>query len=65
MNETLKRHLISAGVTFVSMFFTLLGTELAVQAPMQITGTVISALVIAAIRGAFKLTFESITAPTV
>lgn len=59
MNQNIKRHLISALVTFVSMFFTLLGTELAVHTPVVFTASAISALVLAAIRGAFKAMFET------
>lgn len=59
----LKAHLISAGVTFVSMFFTLLGTEIAINTPILWTQSIITALVLAAIRGAFKATFETFLAP--
>lgn len=60
LNPTIKRHLISWGVTFVSMFFTLLGTELMVHTPIAWSGTAVSALLVTAIRGAFKATFEYI-----
>lgn len=59
MKSTLSRHLQSALVTFISMFFILIGTEIAVQDPLQYTKTVIWALIIAAIRGAFKVAYES------
>lgn len=60
MENTIKRHIISYFVTFLSMFFTLLGTELIYNIPTMWTATAVSALVIAAIRGAFKATFETI-----
>lgn len=63
MNETLKKHIISYLVTFISMFFTLLGAELVYHVPAEWTATAVSALVVAAIRGAFKATFELIATP--
>lgn len=58
--ETFKRHAISYSVTFVSMFFMLLGVEFLYHMPTEFTATTISALLMAAVRAAFKATYEYI-----
>jgi hypothetical protein len=60
MKSDIQRHLESALVTFVATFLTLIGTEIAVQDPTQWSKTVIISLIFAAIRGAFKVAYESL-----
>lgn len=67
MSDNIKRHLESAGVTFVSFFLLDLGTAvqgLSSQPVNTITWAVIWSLIVSAVRAAVKALWESRT-PTV
>lgn len=59
MSDSTKKHLRSALVTFVSTFLVMLGTEIALHLPTELTVTSISGLILVVIRGAFKAGFEA------
>jgi hypothetical protein len=61
MNQTLKRHLISAGITFISNFGLALAIALStVPADKALTGAVIWGIIGVAARGAVKATTEAV-----
>lgn len=60
MNETLKRHLISAGITFGTVFFTTLGLMLSQGAitPDNLGLDLVVSIVLTAVRAAIKPAVE-------
>lgn len=58
MKETLKRHLISILITFVSSFLTLLGASIATMGTENLTSAIIGSLILSAARGAVKAIYE-------
>lgn len=54
MNQTIKRHLISAGVTFTSAFLLVIATNLSADSIINWDGAAIVSLLITAIRAGLK-----------
>lgn len=54
MNESLKKELISAVITFVSTFLLVAGGNLATTGTTEITLTVVVGIAMAAVRAAIK-----------
>ncbi len=62
MNPTLKRHLISFLITFLSVFSLTIGASFTViEAPDALTSSVILSMVVSAARTAIKAAFEGIS----
>lgn len=59
MNNTLKRHLISATITFLSTFITVFGANLLATDELIFTQAVIVGAVFTAARTALKVVVES------
>jgi len=60
LSGTMKRHIISAGVTFLSVFLTIFGANLAMTNSMEITGSVLASIAIVAVRAAVKAVVEGL-----
>jgi hypothetical protein len=59
MSEKTKTELISILITFLSSFFTVIGSMLAGGVPMQFTTPAIIALLLAGVRAGVKAVLES------
>lgn len=58
MSDTIKRHIISFGVTFIASFLTTFGAMLASGDPSQWTWALLIGLVLSAARAAVKIAAE-------
>lgn len=61
MLPIIERYLVSALITFLSVFFTVLGANLATLSIPTITFSAITAILFAAIRTAVKAAFEAMS----
>jgi len=58
MNENIKRHLVSASITFLSSFLTVFGATLALVGTDNITWPLIWSVALTAVRGATKVLLD-------
>jgi hypothetical protein len=64
MNTEIKRHLISAAVTFTGTFLAILGANLMAVDPVSLDFATLAGLSVAAVRAAVKVAFEAYVAQT-
>ena len=63
MNENLKRHIISAGITFTSVFLSVLGVSIgAIDTTAALTSSTFAGLFMVAARAAIKAVIERLIA---
>lgn len=58
--QSMKRYIISSGITFIATFLTIFGANLLVTDTTEITGSIIASISIVAVRAAVKAVVEGL-----